>query len=154
MAIPPKADPTKHCKACGKQLARKRYGKRLEDRGVFLRRNHCNQACANSRAEIQADSHRWKARQIKERKQCETCEEKSKLHVHHKDRNPANNSPENLQTLCASCHLRLHWAEDKEKRIQAMLRGARMNRQYGAGSASLAAKRRLLPKLQPRASID
>lgn len=154
MAVPAKADPIKHCKACGKQLTRKRYGKRLEDRGVFLRRNHCDQSCANTRQAVQADSHRWKARQIKARKQCEKCGNKSNLHVHHRDRNPANNSMENLETLCASCHLKLHWAEDREKRIQAMLHGARMNRRYGAGSASLAAKRQLLPKQQRRASTD
>jgi hypothetical protein len=37
--------------------------------------------------------------------QCELCgTNKRKLHVHHKDHNPENNDPKNLQTLCASCH--------------------------------------------------
>src|SRR5574341_873468 len=40
---------------------------------------------------------------------CEVCGKTScKLHVHHKDRNPANNSPANLQTLCVSCHRLTH----------------------------------------------
>lgn len=149
-----KLDPKKFCKACGKEILRKRYGSRMEDRTRFLARNHCDQACANTRQVVQADTHRLNARKLKKRERCETCGKKSMLHVHHIDRNPANNSMGNLQVLCASCHLKLHWAEDREKRIQAMLHGAHMNRLYGGGSASLAAKRRRLPKSQTRASID
>jgi endogenous inhibitor of DNA gyrase (YacG/DUF329 family) len=44
---------------------------------------------------------------------CEICGSQSRLGLHHKDRNRTNNSPENLQTLCPTCHTRLHWAEDK-----------------------------------------
>jgi hypothetical protein len=40
--------------------------------------------------------------------------------VHHIDRNPANNDPVNLLTLCSTCHLKLHWREDREKRMAAM----------------------------------
>ena len=147
MAIPAKLDPKKNCKACGEALERKRYGKRLEDRTRFLAREHCDQTCANSRAAIQADSHRWRARQIKARKQCRTCSATSNLHVHHKDRNPANNSPENLEVLCASCHLRLHWSEDRESRLEAKRIGDRMNQLLGAGKWSSVVKRRRLPKL-------
>lgn len=32
------------------------------------------------------------------------------LDVHHVDRNHRNNSPENLQTLCANCHRLVTWA--------------------------------------------
>ena len=40
---------------------------------------------------------------------CELCgKTRGKLHVHHLDENPTNNSPENLQTLCVSCHRLLH----------------------------------------------
>lgn len=146
MSTPAKMDPQKDCKACGKPLERKRYGKRLEDRTRFLTREHCNQACANSRAAIQADSHRWRARQIKQRKQCATCAATAALHVHHKDRNPANNTPENLEVLCASCHLKLHWAEDRESRLEAKRIGDRMNQLLGAGKWSSVVKRRRLPK--------
>lgn len=44
---------------------------------------------------------------------CETCGSKSRLGLHHKDRDRMNNSPENLQTLCPTCHTRLHWVEGK-----------------------------------------
>lgn len=42
---------------------------------------------------------------------CYTCQDcgrlagrKGEAHVDHRDGNPANNDPVNLQTLCASCH--------------------------------------------------
>lgn len=148
MPIPPKVDPVKNCKACGQPLVRKRYGKRLEDRTRFLAREHCNQSCANSREAVQADSHRWKARQIKPRERCTRCGAMNSLHVHHKDRNPANNALENLTVLCASCHLKLHWAEDREARLEAKRIGESMNRRLGAGKWSWVVKRQLLPKLQ------
>ena len=152
MPIPPKSDPAKNCKACGTPLMRKRYGGRLEDRTRFLKREHCDQACANTRPAIQANSHRRHARKLVPLSECEKCGTSSRLHVHHKDRNPANNAMSNLQVLCASCHLKLHWAEDRAARVKAIRDGARMNKQFGGGSASLAAKRRLLPKLEDAGS--
>jgi 5-methylcytosine-specific restriction endonuclease McrA len=68
------------------------------------------------------------------------------LHVHHKDRNPASNQSENLEVLCASCHLKLHWSEDRENRLEAKLTGDRMNQLLGAGKWSSVVKRRRLPK--------
>lgn len=47
---------------------------------------------------------------------CETCETTKRLQVHHVDRVPANNDPANLRTLCVTCHLKLHWAEEPRKR--------------------------------------
>ena len=41
---------------------------------------------------------------------CETCRSTEDLEVHHKDRNPQNNAPENAQTLCSPCHRKLHIA--------------------------------------------
>lgn len=43
---------------------------------------------------------------------CELCGSTSNLHGHHKDRNHFNDSPENIQTLCNSCHQKLHREED------------------------------------------
>jgi hypothetical protein len=40
---------------------------------------------------------------------CELCSKTNcKLHVHHRDENPANDAPSNLQTLCVSCHRLSH----------------------------------------------
>ena len=40
-----KSTPEKYCKYCGKRLERKRYGKRLEDMGVFKKRKYCDRDC-------------------------------------------------------------------------------------------------------------
>src|SRR5215469_15575787 len=45
---------------------------------------------------------------------CERCGTTSQLNLHHNDRDRSNNSAENLQTLCAPCHTRWHWAHDKK----------------------------------------
>lgn len=45
---------------------------------------------------------------------CGNCGSESQLNLHHNDKDRTNNSPENLQTLCAPCHTRWHWAHDKK----------------------------------------
>jgi hypothetical protein len=111
-----KDDPAKSCETCDTPLERKRFGTRLEDRNVFLRRRFCSLSCANTKTDVAKDTLHWRAR--KHRKpNCETCQTKRDLHVHHIDRNPANNDPINLATLCASCHLKLHWREDRAQRL-------------------------------------
>lgn len=32
-----------------------------------------------------------------------------RLHIHHKDLNKQNIEPDNLESLCLSCHIKLHW---------------------------------------------
>lgn len=39
---------------------------------------------------------------------CERCGSTLNLCVHHRDRNRFNNVPENLETLCKSCHQKEH----------------------------------------------
>lgn len=135
-----KVDPEKNCEICGTALTRKRFASgRLEDRNVFLKRRHCSQACANSRAVVQADSHRWRARQIKPKDRCEDCGATEKLHIHHIDRNPANNEPSNLAVLCSSCHQKRHWREDREYRVRRIREavGDVTKRRYDVGKQYL-----------------
>ncbi len=113
-----KTDPVRHCPVCGTQLERKRYGKNLEDRTRFLSRKTCGQSCGNTKVEVTKDALHWRARKHRA-SECNECASPNDLHVHHIDRNPANNDPSNLQTLCASCHLTRHWAEDRETRVAA-----------------------------------
>jgi len=98
-------------------MVRKRFGGRLEDRTRFLSRRNCSQRCGNTREVVQDDTYRWRARQIKPRDACEECGTAEDLHVHHKDGDPSNNDPDNLQVLCASHHLKLHWRDDRDKRL-------------------------------------
>ena len=55
----------------------------------------------------------WQVRLSNQKTACEICGGNFRLGLHHKDRNRTNNSPENLQTLCPTCHTRLHWEENK-----------------------------------------
>lgn len=117
MPIAPKPDiPGKFCKACGKPLVRKRYKGVLESNLRYRRREHCDQSCANSRAEVTKSALHWRARRHR-KDACEECGTTTDLHVHHEDGNPANNDEANLKTLCGSCHLRLHWRDDRDKRL-------------------------------------
>ena len=109
---PRKQEPVKYCVNCNCRVTRKRFGKRLEDFGAFLRRKHCSQSCANSRKEKTADGWRRKARQHG-KNASEACGAKSKLHVHHCDHDVTNNDPANLQTLCASCHIKHHHSSQR-----------------------------------------
>lgn len=146
MPFPPKPDPVKFCQTCGERMYRKRFNGRLEDRTRFLSRKNCSQTCGNSRNVIQADSHRQRARRIKPRTSCEECAAKQKLHVHHRDRDVTNNDSSNLVVLCASCHLRLHWREDRDERMASI--SASTRRPCSDGKRYLDGK--LPPQLSPQ----
>ena len=57
-------------------------------------------------------AHRWAAlrRFVLDRDdwRCSTCGRYGRLEVHHVDGDPSNNTHDNLQTLCRSCHIRHH----------------------------------------------
>lgn len=59
---------------------------------------------------------------------CERCGEArlAALCVHHKDRNHGNRDPENLETLCGTCHALEHWEDtvSKEKYLELATRMA------------------------------
>ncbi len=111
-----KEDPVKFCMMCGVRLERKRFNGRLEDRPRFLSRKTCSQSCGNRRKVVSRGRHQARAR-LHRKQSCEICGTTEALHVHHIDRDWANDDPTNLQTLCASCHLKLHWREDRDPRL-------------------------------------
>lgn len=133
MSTPAIQMPDKVCPVCGVTFNRKRYGGQLESTQRYRTRVCCSQACANSRVDVVKDTHHWRARRHR-KATCAHCGTASDLHVHHIDRNPANNDPANLQTLCASCHLKLHWSEDRAKRLESAAKGAVTAAQRGANS--------------------
>lgn len=137
MGRPRLPDPVKHCETCGVLMTRKRYGpsQTLEDMSRFLSRRNCGQSCGNTRAVVTKGADHLRARKHL-RPTCEECGAASDLHVHHKDRDHTNNVSSNLMTLCSSCHLKLHWREDRPQRLAAVRRGVRTRRQSTAGSKS------------------
>jgi hypothetical protein len=49
---------------------------------------------------------------------CEECGTTRDLTRHHRDEDPTNNDPVNVQTLCRSCHTKTHWAAGTHPRRQ------------------------------------
>ncbi len=144
MATPPHIYPDKTCEICGATFNRKRFNGRLEDPARYKTRRTCSQSCGNTRTRVQRDSHRWRARRIHDRTECAECGSTTNLHVHHKDRDPANNAAENLVTLCASCHLKLHWREDRDYRVKRIIESV-----GGVTKPRFGGKRELLDGLPP-----
>ena len=100
----------KHCAECGQIFSRKRFASgRLEDFQAFNRRQFCSLSCANSQTK---GGYSRSASHVQARKHlgpsCESCGSTLELHAHHCDENWSNNSPDNLQTLCKSCHRSWH----------------------------------------------
>ena len=92
---------------------------RLEDLGVFKRRKYCDMSCMGKgmiQSDPQLPAYRQRAQKLRG-SSCENCGSTERLHTHHKDGNVKNNAKENIGTLCASCHLKLHWKEDRKKRL-------------------------------------
>lgn len=114
MPVPPKPTPKHFCAQCGTVLERKRYPSgTLEDLGAFTRRKYCNRQCmaAGQEGVMKTPTAKSGRRQAQKSAlgSCEVCgRSDTRLSVHHKDEDPLNNAPENLQTLCGSCHRRTH----------------------------------------------
>src|SRR5262245_34203891 len=102
-----KQEQSKFCETCGVTMYRKRFNGTLEDLTAFLKRRFCSLSCANTRKQVSRAGLRWRAEQMRSQS-CEVCGAKLNRHAHHCDGNIANNSPENIQTLCGTCHAKHH----------------------------------------------
>lgn len=111
MPMPKKPDPEQYCATCGERMTRRQYNGRWEDMKAFTRRRYCSRACMAQGYVKDAPSHRdsyhWRARRMRS-DCCEHCGATENLHAHHVDGKRENNSPENIQTLCGSCHITHH----------------------------------------------
>lgn len=121
MPMPRKADPERACQQCGARMERKVSNGRIEDRTVFSRRKYCDRACM-ARAFIKIDptlaAFRVRAKKLRGAT-CEVCGATTGLSAHHLDENPKNNTPENVRTLCGSCHQIWHWHFGKNRKTRA-----------------------------------
>jgi 5-methylcytosine-specific restriction endonuclease McrA len=108
-----KETPIKFCMYCGEKMERNRYNGTLEDLTRFKKRKYCGVDCM-AKAMVKSGTLTkcgYLARGRKYLKPaCAVCGSTEKLNIHHKDRDRSNNDPENLETLCPSCHMKLHWA--------------------------------------------
>lgn len=123
----------RYCKYCGKKLERKRFNGRLEDFGVFTKRQYCNRECMKrDYLKVGETDANWSnahasARNINKlilkKDHCEICGSKQNLDIHHIDGNWQNNNLDNLICLCRSCHMKTERnAESKEGGEQANIR--------------------------------
>lgn len=115
MAAHRKPTPIRHCEHCGKKLERKRLPNGdLEYLIHFNRRKFCDRQCmaaafdARHSAEVGWSAAHSVARSLVQKGPCNRCAKPDALDVHHKDGNHLNNSPENLERICRSCHNREH----------------------------------------------
>jgi len=112
-----KPDPEKTCAYCGKRMQRNRYGETLEDMTRFLRRRFCGRVCmarAQEKQKLTLNGMRSRAKRLGLKGTfCEKCGATEDLHLHHENENPFDNRPENLRTLCATCHQKLHRARER-----------------------------------------
>lgn len=118
MGRPRKTDPVKHCQHCNALLTRKMYGTQLEDRSCFKRRKFCNAACMGlskiKEPTNKSAIYRAARRAVPLKSACELCGTKENLGRHHLNENPRDNRPENVKTLCATCHTKWHWSNGKK----------------------------------------
>lgn len=108
-----KAKPAqKTCPACQTTFTRQRFSGRLEDYTRFTSRTHCSVECM-AKAMVQPDPTRDAYRKRVRHKRgprCNKCGMQSNLQIHHRNRDWRDNRDENLETLCATCHMKDHWA--------------------------------------------
>ena len=134
-----KPTPIRYCKHCGTLLERQRFSRnRLEDLQAFCRRVYCNRACmaAHQDGQIKVLNAKNSRRQSVKQRQthCSNCgRNDSRLHVHHKDGDPLNNSLSNLVTLCGSCHQLEHTllSEATPQRLRTCIYCSRPARKRG-----------------------
>lgn len=117
MGRPKLETPEKYCECCGKKLERRPLASGYtEPMFWFRKRRFCSVACANKvlgeeRKKTPAPTpkaSRQRARNATPYAPCAICGMNGYTEVHHIDKNPMNNSPENLVRLCKSCHAKQH----------------------------------------------
>src|ERR1044072_3694229 len=100
----------KFCLTCGKQFNSRRFGHRLEDATRFSKRKYCSKHCARISENPSDRTTYHKRAQAFRKSECEIYGTGNLHQCHHKDGNIANNTADNIQTLCATCHMKLHWS--------------------------------------------
>lgn len=124
LATQAKKTESKTCPKCGNTFHRRRFGNRLEDFTRWNQREYCSKQCNYIREDITHKTSFHRLARTFLSQSCNTCQSTENLDVHHKDRNWKNNDKQNLETLCHSCHMKLHWHQkDLKPNYQNLNRG-------------------------------
>lgn len=87
----------------------------VDKQAQSLRKNHHNNSLGEFNSNWKGDqisdqAGRKRGRKAKEMiKLCELCNQRPALEVHHKDKNPHNNNPDNICKVCINCHRKCHF---------------------------------------------
>lgn len=110
----------RYCEYCNKPMERKRYSNgELMSWTHYNRQKYCDKECMKAAfANKPKTGTSWMtvhyhARKLIPSGSCEICGSDRNIDVHHKDGNPQNNSIDNLQRLCRSCHMKAHRTQRK-----------------------------------------
>jgi thymidylate synthase ThyX len=87
-----------------------KWTQEAKDRFSVRQTGEGNPAWQGGKASPQAG--RYRAHRLFKRDVCSQCGSKEQVGLHHKDRNTLNNTAENVEVLCNSCHGKLQAAED------------------------------------------
>lgn len=105
----------RYCGYCQKPMERKRHSNgELQSWAEYNRQKYCNRECmkaafkAKPKHGVSWMTVHYHARNLLPNGFCEICGSEKNVDVHHKDSNPQNNNPDNLQRLCRSCHMKVH----------------------------------------------
>lgn len=112
MGAPRKPPETKVCEGCGKTMTRRRWANGKLEKGFHKRRFHSLE-CFNEWRRVHPyvgteNTARRQAQAMYPATECSRCGVTTGLHRHHEDRNPYNNSHENITILCSRCHVKAH----------------------------------------------
>lgn len=111
----PSSNRQKWCETCGREIKHEKHLRRCS-KNYYEKYRHLkgyNQKGVNNNAYKTGVGiyHRKKLSSM-EKIQCERCGSLNHLVVHHKDRDRYNNSLDNLELLCKSCHSIEHMLHD------------------------------------------
>lgn len=100
----PKKEPArKPCERCSREMVQPRWANGKLD-SLFAYRRFCSTTCAGYRITDKPTSGRKRAQRATPMQKCNRCPQTIGLQRHHKDRNPMNNDPTNIEVLCQACH--------------------------------------------------
>lgn len=107
---------TKYCLICNAELVIRVSPSGLrESPSALARRKFCSLRCSGAQNALRAnarglswDAAHRRARQIKDPGNCEVCLSSLNIEIHHRNENWRDNTLENLQRLCSSCHKKAH----------------------------------------------
>ena len=120
----------RYCAYCSKPMERKRWSNgELQSWQHYNRQMYCNRECMRAAFQEKPKTGtgymvgHYHARNLLSGGCCEICGSEKNVDVHHKDGNYLNNSLENLQRLCRSCHMKEHHVAKKCSICGAKVKG-------------------------------